>query len=123
MSSARVGLAGADALAAAALACPSVVALSGGRVGEVATYLPGRRVTGVRVTDGRVEVHVVARYGPTCAEIASQVRAAVQPLTGGLPVWVGIDDLDTASAGVRPAAPGPARAGVRPAAPAPARPA
>ena len=85
---------GADAIAAAVLACPLVAALSGGRAGEIASYLPGRRVTGVRIGDGTVTVHVVAVYGPSCAEIAAQVRQAVQGVVGALPVVVGIDDLD-----------------------------
>ena len=51
-----------EAVASAALACPSVAGMSGGAIGEVASYLPGRRVTGVRVKDGEVEVHVVARW-------------------------------------------------------------
>jgi hypothetical protein len=85
----------ADAVAAAVSACADVVRLSGGVLGEVATYLPGRRVNGVRVReDGGVEVHVVARYGPTVAEIAAQVRAAVTAICGPVPVHVGIDDLE-----------------------------
>ena len=85
----------ADAVAAAVSACPDVVRLSGGVLGEVATYLPGRRVNGVRfLEDGGVEVHVVARYGPTAAEIAGQVRAAVTAICGPVPVHVGIDDLE-----------------------------
>jgi uncharacterized alkaline shock family protein YloU len=84
-----------DALAAAVLACPAVVAMSAGRVGEVATYLPGRRVAGVRVRDKEVTVHVVARYGPTVAEIAAQVRQTVQTLAPGRSVAVGVDDLVT----------------------------
>lgn len=83
-----------DAVAAAVLACPLVVSLSGGRAGEVASYLPGRRVTGVRIGDGTVTVHVVAAYGPTCEQVATQVRQAVHRVVGGLPVVVGIDDLD-----------------------------
>ena len=84
----------ADAIAAAVLGCPLVVGLSGGRAGEIASYLPGRRVTGVRIGDGAVTVHVVAAYGPTCEQIATQVRQAVHAVVGGLPVMVGIDDLD-----------------------------
>jgi hypothetical protein len=83
----------ADSLAAAALACPDVVALSGGLLGEVATYLPGRRVRGVRVREAVVDVHVVARYGPTMDEIGAQVRAALTPLVGTRAVAVTIDDL------------------------------
>ena len=83
----------ADDLAAAALASPDVVALSGGLQGEVATYLPGRRVTGVRVRDAVVDVHVVARYGPPMDEIGAQVRAALTPWVGDRTVAVTIDDL------------------------------
>jgi hypothetical protein len=82
-----------DLVAAAVLAVPHVAALSGGRVGEIATYLPGRRVDGVRVRPGQVEVHVVAPYGPTMAEVAAAVRAAVVDAVGPVEVVVGIDDL------------------------------
>jgi hypothetical protein len=83
----------AERVAEATLACPDVVAMSGGMVGEVATYLPGRRVTGVRVHASVVEVHVVARYGPPMDEIGAQVRAALTPLVGDRTVAVTIDDL------------------------------
>jgi len=83
----------AELVAEAALGCPDVVSLSGGMVGEVATYLPGRRVTGVRVRDAVVEVHVVARYGPPMDEIGAQVRAAATPFVGDRMVAVTIDDL------------------------------
>jgi hypothetical protein len=83
----------AERVAEATLACPDVLMLSGGMVGEVATYLPGRRVTGVRVSDAVVEVHVVARYGPAMDEIGAQVRAALTPFVGERTVAVTIDDL------------------------------
>src|SRR3954452_4021578 len=82
-----------DAIAAAVTGCPSVRGLSGGVAGEVATYLPGRRVTGVRVNPGRVEVHVVARYGAPLQALDSEVRAAVQaaaPVFGGEPLTVDV---------------------------------
>ncbi len=88
-----------DAIAAAAQACPHVVRLGGGALGEVATYLPGRRVTGVRVTDRVVEIHVVGRYGPTVDEIAGQVRDAVRAAAGPVIVDVVIDDLEDAQPG------------------------
>lgn len=94
-ASAAFGLAvDVDAVVSAVLACPYVSRLSGGRIGEVATYLPGRSVAGVRLTDDEVQVHIVARYGPTADEISAQVRAAVTPLAVGRSVAVGIDDLD-----------------------------
>ena len=84
----------ADRVAVAVLACPAVVRLSGGRGGEVATYLPGRQVVGVRLTDAGAVVHVVGAYGPTCTVIGEQVRAAVRSVLGPRPVAVGIDDLE-----------------------------
>lgn len=83
-----------DAIAAAAHGCPLVAGLTGDRYGEVATYLPGRRVLGVREAGGTVEVHVVARWGTPLPELADVVRAAVAPFAGGLPVAVFVDDIE-----------------------------
>jgi hypothetical protein len=101
-----------DALRNAVCACPAVSDLSGGLLGSVGTYLPGRRVIGivVRSVPGgvtEVEVHVVARWGATMAEVAAEVRAAAAPLAPGAVVSVTIEDiaapLDTAiSAGLTP---------------------
>jgi uncharacterized alkaline shock family protein YloU len=70
-----------DAIAAAIATCPSVSGLSGGIAGEIATYLPGRRVAGIRIEPGEVEVHVIARYGSAIGAVDSEVRAAVQAAT------------------------------------------
>ena len=83
-----------DAVAAAALACDSVTQLSAGSVEEVATYLPGHRVKGVRVRDDVVEVHVVAKWGVPLPDVGRQVQAAVGPLSGGRSVLVAIEDVD-----------------------------
>jgi hypothetical protein len=83
-----------EAVAAAALGCPFIAGLSGGRFGEVATYLPGRRVLGVRQADGTVEVHVVACWGVPLPDVADVVRAAVAPYTGDLPAAVFIEDIE-----------------------------
>lgn len=88
-----------DLVAAAVLACPSVARLSGGLMGEVATYLPGRRVRGVvqRCIEGRmgIEVHVVGRFGPPTQEISGQVQAAVRSVAPSVAISVFIDDLET----------------------------
>ena len=83
----------ADAIAAAALACPGVARLHGGTLNEFAAYLPGRSVAGVRLAEEHVEVHVVARYGTVLPSLAEEVRAAVLPLAGGCPVEIHIDDI------------------------------
>ncbi len=82
-----------EAVADAVGACSHVAELSGGSVGEVATYLPGKRVVGVRTTDDALEVHVVGHYGPTVMEITSQVRAAAARHSGGRRVDVTVEDL------------------------------
>lgn len=81
------------AIASAVRACRSVAGLSGGFAGEAATYLPGRRVVGVRMGGMRITVHVVGRYGPTVAEIADEVTAAVHRVAGPVTVDVVVEDL------------------------------
>ena len=88
-----VGLSQAELVAAAVLACPEVAGLHGGRFGEVATYLPGRRVIGVRITPTEVFVHVIARYRVTVNQIDTAVRVALVPHVGALPVTLTIEDL------------------------------
>jgi hypothetical protein len=92
------GLPDAEAVAERAAGCRSVARISTGPFGEVATYLPGRRVPGVRVGDGRIEVHVVACWGVQVPDLAAEVRAAIGPIAGGLPVDVHVDDVDVPDA-------------------------
>lgn len=84
----------AEAVAERALQSRSVSGLYPGGAVEVATYLPGRKISGVRVRDDEVEVHVVARWSTLLPDVAEEVRALVTPLAGGLPVSVFIDDVD-----------------------------
>jgi hypothetical protein len=91
---ARVEDALAEPVAAAVLACPAVARLSAGPFGTVGTYLPGRRVSGVQITDAEVTVHVVARPAPL-RSLEAQVRDAVGALVPGVPVHLAVDDVDT----------------------------
>lgn len=88
-----------DAVVRAVLARPHVARMSGGLVGEVACYLPGRQVPGVRMTDEELQVHIVAAWGPPLPEVADDVRAAVAPLSPGLPVSVFVDDVELPAEG------------------------
>jgi uncharacterized alkaline shock family protein YloU len=68
----------AEVVAAAAVSCDGVHSLTrGSDVVEIATYLPGRRVLGVRVGAGHAEVHIVTEYGANVVAVADRVRAAV----------------------------------------------
>jgi hypothetical protein len=86
-----------EAVSEAVARCSSVAALSGGAGGEVATYLRGRRVTGVRLRDDEVEVHVVARWTSPLSAVGDEVRAMLRPLVGDVPVSLHIDDIQSPS--------------------------
>ena len=95
---AAVGVPDPDLVASAVLACPHVVGLrsapTSGVGADVATYLPGRRVDGVRVTRSAVAVRVVGWFGRNLAELADEVRAAVTAVApSATTVDVFIDDL------------------------------
>ena len=83
----------ADLVAAATRSVPGVSDLHAGAFGEVATYLPGRRVTGVRMGDAITEVHVVVDMGTPVLATAAAVRAAVHPLVG-TEVQVYVEDVN-----------------------------
>lgn len=83
-----------DAVAVAVTGCQGVAALDGGPFGEVASYLPGRRVAGVVVGNGRVKVQVRSRWGVPAADLAAMITATLAPLTGHRPVDVVIADID-----------------------------
>ncbi|MDO9380402.1 MAG: hypothetical protein Q7T56_16280 [Nocardioidaceae bacterium] len=82
----------ADVVAEAVLSTPGVADLHGGVLGEVATYLPGRRVNGVRLHDGGASIHVVVEWGSSVRETADSVRRSVRALVDG-PVDVTVEDV------------------------------
>jgi hypothetical protein len=84
-----------DDIAALVLAVPDVVRLHAGRFGEVATYLPGRRVTGIKVGDDTVEVHVVVAARTPIRQTAQLIHAAVATLVA-TPVHVYVEDVAVA---------------------------
>ncbi|WP_312870565.1 hypothetical protein [Gordonia asplenii] len=90
----------AERIAHAVLSVLGVVRLDGGRFGEVATYLPGRRVTGVSLDDESGEVHIVVAW-PATDELArsldllataENVRAVAQEIAG-VPITVTVEDI------------------------------
>ncbi|WP_380174032.1 hypothetical protein ACFEMC_04550 [Kineococcus sp. DHX-1] len=108
----------ADALSLAVSAVPGVSHLNAGALEEIGTYLPGRRVAGVRVPHdggvptGPVEVHVVVAPGFAVPRTAREVHDTVARELAGravrTPVLVHVDDV---GGGRRQAGPGePTRA-------------
>ncbi|WP_203433494.1 Asp23/Gls24 family envelope stress response protein [Jiangella asiatica] len=83
----------ADTVAAAVRDIDGVAELHGGLFGEVGTYLPGRRVLGVRLdVVGNAEIHVVLRWGFSIPATADAVRRRVWGLVPGV-VDVVVDDV------------------------------
>jgi hypothetical protein len=82
-----------DDIQAAVLGCPGVAGLGSGTIGELATYLPGRRVPGIRVTQELVELEICAAWGPSAKLIASQIWAALAAIVTDRPIEIVITDI------------------------------
>lgn len=82
-------------LEAAVLAHPGVARLDGGPFGSIASYLPGRRVVGVRigVGDEPVELALVARLGTPLPRLAEELGSVVRALCGPVAVEVTVSDV------------------------------
>jgi hypothetical protein len=83
----------ADTVADIAVAVPGVRSLHPGMFGEVATYLPGRRVAGVRVTDTIIDVHLVIDADAKVRDTAAAVRKAVADVYPSHSVDVTVEDI------------------------------
>ncbi len=79
-------------IADAVLAVDGVAGLHGGMFGEAATYLPGRRIAGVRSNEDGTEVHVTLEFGVAVRETADAVRRTVAAMVDG-PVHVTVEDI------------------------------
>lgn len=79
-------------VADAVLAVPGVVGLDGGLFGEVATYLPGERVSGVQFSDDEGSVHIVVDLRHDLRQVAAEVADVVAAMCE-LPVSVTIEDV------------------------------
>ncbi|AJW41540.1 hypothetical protein NY08_3530 [Rhodococcus sp. B7740] len=79
-------------IADAVLAVDGVVGLHGGMFGEAATYLPGRRIAGIRIGDEGTEVHVTLEFGIAVRDTADAVRSTVAAMVDG-PVHVTVEDI------------------------------
>ncbi len=75
---------------------PAVARLHGGRFGDVATHLPGRRLIGVRIGQAAepVEIGVVLRLGRPIPEVVRALRLLVSAMCGGAPVDVTVADVE-----------------------------
>lgn len=82
-----------DLVAEAVSNCPAVAALHPGSFGQITTFLPGRRVTGVTWSPDGIVVGVVGGFPATVREIDAQIRAAIALVAPGISVTVSVEDL------------------------------
>jgi uncharacterized alkaline shock family protein YloU len=84
-----------ERIAGAVLAQPGVAGLHAGPFGVVASYLPGRRVDGVRIAEdgSAVELAVTLELGQPIPAVAQRLRAAVRDVAGDVRVDMTIVDL------------------------------
>lgn len=86
-----------DAVAAAVRACPGVDDLDGGPVSaRLATYLPGRKIDGLKVTQDALTVQIRGVWDVPATEVGAQIRFAVSDLAIGRRVDIIIADLTPA---------------------------
>jgi hypothetical protein len=85
----------AERVAAAVSAHPAVAGLHGGLHGTVTTYLPGRKLVGVRIGEGDepVEVAVVLRPDRPIPDVVRALRREVSGLCGGAAVDITVADI------------------------------
>jgi hypothetical protein len=85
----------AERVAAAVTAHPAVAGLHGGAYGAVATWLPGRRLVGVRIGEGDepVEVAVVLHPDRPIPDVVRALRREVSGLCGGAAVDITVADI------------------------------
>ncbi|GAB2666464.1 hypothetical protein GCM10027169_30690 [Gordonia jinhuaensis] len=76
----------------AVLAVDGVAAMSGGRFGEVATYMPGHRIVGVKLSDEKGEVHIDVDLSRPILATANEVRGVAQVIAGR-PMDVVVEDI------------------------------
>jgi hypothetical protein len=82
-----------DAVHTAVSNCPGVAAVGSGTLAALTTYLPGRRIPGIRINPDSVELEIVADWDATAAHIASEIRVAVAGLADGRRIDITIADI------------------------------
>src|SRR5262249_43997364 len=99
----------ADQIVNAVTRCPDVAGLTQAPGNPVATYLPGRTVSGGAVRAGEGEICVGARYGRPLPPIAGQGRRALAPLVPDRVVDVVMGDTPPPDPRPAPGPPSPSR--------------
>lgn len=94
---AAVGGVDLDAVAAAVRSCPGVDDLDGGPSNaQLATYLPGRKIDGLKLTADTLTVQIRSVWNVPVTEVGAQIRLAVTHLVDDRLVDIVVADLTPA---------------------------
>ena len=99
-----------DAVHAAVAACPGVAGLGSGTVSSLTTYLPGRRLSGIRINPDSVDLEIIAAWGTAAADIYRQIQTAVTAAVGGRRIDLTIADIQLPDDAESPVDPSPPQA-------------
>lgn len=96
----------AERIAAQVRGHPAVACLHAGPFGSICSYLPGRRVVGVRIgpDPAVVQVAVVLWLGAPLPELVAELRSRVRAMTGPVAVDVTVAEVIPAPRRADPAA-------------------
>jgi hypothetical protein len=74
---------------------PAALAAAVGRCrfGEVTSYLPGQRISGVAIGPAGVRVSVISTATATATSLVAEISAALAPLIGSCPVAITWADI------------------------------
>jgi hypothetical protein len=90
-----------DALHAAALACPGIAGVGSAEPGALATYLPGRRVTGIRVNPDSIELEVCTRWDASARQVGAALQTSLKEQADGRRIDVTIVDIELPESEIR----------------------
>ncbi len=83
-----------DALHDAVLAYPGIAGIGSSLPGALATYLPGRRVMGIRVTADVIELEVRTRADAAALHVGAGLQADLKQQAAGRRIDVTIVDIE-----------------------------
>ncbi len=91
-----------DAVHDAVVRCPGVAGLGSGQLGALATYLPGRRVPGVRVSPDGVQIEIRTEWDAPARDVFRAIRAALAAVVPDRPVDVTLADIELPASAADP---------------------
>ncbi len=82
-----------EAIYRSVIACPGVSQMSQSPL-DTNPYSPGQHLTGVKLLNDKVELHLIAKWGFNLVKLGNEVISCVKPLVYDKEIEVYIDDIE-----------------------------